>query len=648
MKYRIITLLFLAVLVSCQKAKEEEEPTPGGGGSVASGINLAEIATAGNSASQITYLQTNRKGNMFLVSINDGSGKISTYAGDGKKWEKLGDFTPASAAISETGTIVYFQGQSLLKRYSGSGTPETITIPGTNNYPRVIAGHDGKMYVSSFDSKVYSAGEDGKTWTATDIPISRFVYNGQLPIAFFAYPGKLYTYSPTSFATSVDAGKSWQTNSHTPTFANSGYVDRYAPVSQDLNGLVYIRGGSGVTVLDMQKGTSKSISFQSAGLDVNFERLENFTSDDQGNVYGSINTYGYDYEFKKTGGSIYKYSGSSWQKFQGPGILTGFNGMPLYYTEAGIISAANGLNSKGLYSISASGQLTAVGAPETSENIILSIAPHSNGKVFAIMRHSGGNYLNPGYASLMMFENGQWKATGLASDQAFVTSGGEIYSIHDLEVSHSKDGGNSWQKGNLVVEDPQNLRNFLSLTALHLIELKGELHLYSQMSFGGVGGVYANFGWTKAAIGTTQFDKITPRPGSYNPGIKQVPLVTGNKGMTGFIFKPFNGFAYLPSVKEEVVFTKDGGVSYTAAQFPLPFAGSNSGSFVAWGANGFSVSTAANPLAFTATSLKIGGGEIDMQYFYGANYFTAWARFSTDNKLYIAYKNKVYGSDKSF
>lgn len=649
MRARVILFLLLAINAGCQKTKKEDELTPGGGGTGSTNtINLTQHAPATVSAAPVAFFRTNRQGTTFLISIYEPTGKVITYAGNSKKWDKLGEFLPASAAVSETGTVIYFEKNELLKRYTGTGSPETITALPNINYPRVIAGHDDKIYVSSSNSKVYSTTDDGKTWVPTDIAIDKFVYNGQLPIAFFAYPGKLYSYSDKSFSISTDGGKTWQKQLHVPTFANSGFVDRYAPVSQDLNGLVYIKGATGVTVLDMQNSTSKSIAFQSAGLSNSFEEFAHFTSDPQGNVYGSINTLGYDYENKKTAGSIYKYSGGNWQKLQSPGTLTGFNNMPLYYTQAGIISAANGMLSKGLYSIDATGQLKDIGIPETAENNILSIAPHNNGKVFAVLRHATANNLNPSYSSLMMFENGQWKSTGLASDQVFVTSTGDIYSIQNLEVNLSKDGGLSWQKGTLSVDDPQNLRNLLSSETRHFTELKGEIHMYLQLHFGGVGGIYTNFGWTKTIAGSTSFDKILPKPGSYNPAIKQVPLVTGNKGMNGFFFKPFNGYSYIPVNKEEVLYTKDGGVTYTPAQFPLPFAGSNSGSFIAYGLGGFMTSAANNPLSFSTADIKIAGTALDIQPYIGSNYFVSWARFSTDNKLYLNIKNKIYISDKAF
>ncbi len=640
-----LVLLFIA---GCKKAENGDPQEPGNKGGGTTAVSFKEHAPSTVSSVPVTSFVTNRKGSTIAVSVYDVNNRVVTYAGDGKKWDKLGEFQLTSAVVTESGTVIYFERPGVLKRYTGSGNPETVTALTNINYSRVIAGHDGKVYAGAANSKIYVSPDEGKTWTATDIPVSRFSYNAQLPIEFAAFPGKMYSYSDKQLFTSADEGKTWTRVPLTIDFTNSGFTDRYAPVSQDLTGHVYIRGADGVTILDLNTVTSKSIAFRSAGLKANSERFAHFTSDGQGNVYGSIHSAGYDYEYKKSGGSIFKFSGGAWKKMTAPSAFTGFNNMPLYSTEAGVISSANGLLSKGLYSLGSNEQLTAIGTPETIENTVSGIAPHTNGKVFAVVRHDSRSNINPQYPVLMVAEGGQWKHTGITADEVFVASSGDIYAIHSREVSLSKDGGTTWQTAVLTIDDPLNLRNFLYGEALNFTELKGEIHVYMGLAFGGVNGAYVNYAWTKAPAGTTNFDRVEPRPGAYRPDSKQVPLVTAAKGTTGFYYRPFNSYEYYPAAREDVFFTKDGGVSYQPVPFPLPFAGSSSGSFVAYGGQGFMSSSPAQPTSFTAIELKMPWGSLDMNRHNGANYFRSWGRFSPDNKLYITDRNAIYVSDKAF
>jgi len=462
----------------------------------------------------------------------------------------------------------------------------------------------------------------------------------------------MYAYTGGArFYQSTDAGKTWSQINITVNVNNSGYTDIYSPISHDQNGNVYVLGSTGVSVVNITNLSSRSISFQSARLNT-FERLEKFTSDAQGVLYATATNNGYDYESKKQAAAIYKFSGSSWQKLATPYPYVGFSGMNIRATQAGIISAANGIQSKGLYVVDASGNYTVIGTPKTLENQVLDIAPHSNGKVFGVVRHYTtvdgvlGAVYNPAYPVLMVLENGQWKHTGKASNKTFVASNGDIYSVHSTDISLSKDGGLTWQTSTIAVDDPLNLRNFLYAEALHFTELKGEVHAYFMMAFGGVGGAYVNYAWTKSLLGSNSFEKLAGKPGNYNPG--QIPLATAAKGTTAFLFSPFNGYAYYPTQKEDVKYTKNGGINYTTIGFPLPFAGSNSGHYVAWDVSGFLTSAPDNPLSFSALGFNIPQGTIDMNKYNGVNYFKTWARFGTDNKLYLNLDNKIYMSERAF
>lgn len=168
------------------------------------------------------------------------------------------------------------------------------------------------------------------------------------------------------------------------------------------------------------------------------------------------------------------------------------------------------------------------------------------------------------------------------------------------------------------------------------------------MGFGGVGGAYANYSWTKTALGSPNFEKLSGKAGNYDPTSSQIPLATAAKGTTGFYYDPFYEFAYYPARENAAHFTKDGGGSYIAAGSILPFAGSNSGHYIAYGVGKFVVSGPGNPLDFSAINLKLPDTEIDMNRYNGVNYFKTWARFGTDNKLYMNLDNKIYVSEKAF
>ncbi|GGH79468.1 hypothetical protein GCM10011379_48880 [Filimonas zeae] len=613
--------------------------------------NFTRIGTAGSSAAIITWFATNRKGNAFIVTVIDENATRQTYAGNGTTWEKLGAFQPADAAVSESGVIVYFDNQNLLRRYSGSGSPEAIA-PGNLNYPKVTIGRDGNFYAGSFNGSVYKSADDGKTWMVTAIPQNRFNYSGNLAVGFLVHPdGKMYSYlGGGRFYQSIDAGKTWTDVNINIDKTSIGYNDIYSPVSHDHNGYVYMQGASGVAIVNTTTMTSRSVSFQTAGLPA----FEKFATDEQGVLYAGSTNLGFDYENRKQGAALHKYSGSAWQRLPLPGPYAGFSAMSVQATKAGIVSAANGLMSKGLYAIDANGKYTAIGAPQQYENVILNMAPHNNGKVFCAVRHATpigtvmGAALNPAYPSLLLLENGQWKHTGLSSDGAFVASNGDIYSIENVFVNVSKDGGTTWQTSTIAVDDPLNLRNFMSAEPLHFTELKGRVHVYFQLGFGGVGGAYANYSWTKASLGSPVFDKLANRAANYDPASTRIPLATAAKGTTGFYYNPFNGFAYYPARENAAYLTTDGGSTYSAAGSILPFSGSNSGYYVAYGVGKFVVSGPGNPLDFSAINLKLPEGEIDMNRYNGVNYFKTWARFGVDNKLYLNLDNKIYMSDKAF
>lgn len=465
MKYYSILFICLLSFAACSKSSGTDDNTDKSGT-----MNFTKIGPATSSAAIITYFATNRKGNVFIVTVMENNTTRYTYAGDGTNWEKLGNFQPAGAAVSESGVIVYFEKQNLLKRYSGSGTPETIAFNGLN-YPRVTIGMDGNFYAGSSNGIVHKSADDGKTWTATSIPENRFNYSGNLAVGFLVRPdGKMYSYlGGGKLYQSADAGKTWSDVNINIDKTNIGYNDIYSPVSHDYNGYIYIQGASGVSIVNTANMTSRSVSFQSAGLPV-FEKFEKFATDDQGVLYAGTTNSGFDYAHRKLGAAIHKYSGSTWQKLPLPSPYAGFSAMSIHTTKAGIISAANGIMSKGLYAMDAAGKYTAIGAPQNFENVILSMAPHSNGKVFCAVRHATpigtvmGAELNPAYPSLMLLENGQWKHTGLSSDGVFVASNGNIYSVENVFVNLSKDGGSSWQTSTITVDDPLNLRNFMSAT----------------------------------------------------------------------------------------------------------------------------------------------------------------------------------------
>ena len=655
MRYFIL-LICLISLASCKKAGDNEQTTGGGnggntGGTVSS-INFTSLASPTTSAAVTNSFISNRKGSSFAVIVLDENNATQTYFGNNAKWEMLSEVIALNAAISETGMIVYFDKSGVLKRYTGSGSPETVALSNFN-YPKVEIGMDGSFYVGSSNDKVYKSADEGKTWTATDIPQNRFNYSGNLAVGFIAHPGgKMYSYTGGARVyQSTDAGKTWSQATVTVDLSNSGYTDLYSPITHDQNGNIYILGTTGVSVVNTTNLSARSISFQSAQLG-SFERLEKFTSDAQGALYATATNKGFDYESKKQAAAIYKFSGSAWQKLSTPYPYAGFSGMNVQATQAGIISAANGVQSKGLYALDASGNYTVVGTPKTLENQVIDMVPHSNGKVFGVVRHFTpvgsvlGATFNPAYAVLMVLENGQWKHTGKPSDKVFVASNGDIYSIHSTDISLSKDGGLTWQTSTIAVDDPLNLKNFLYAEALHFTELKAEVYAYVAMHFGGVGGTYTNYAWTKTSLGSNTFEKLAGKPGNYKPG--NVPLVTAAKGQTGFLYNPFNGFAYFPTQSEEVKFTKDGGNTYTTAGYPLPFAGSNSGHFVGWGTTGFMTSGPGNPLTFSALEFNVPQGKIDMNKHNGVNYFKTWARFGIDNKLYLNLDNKIYMSERAF
>lgn len=649
MKQYCLLFLCLLALASCKKDSGADD-NPAKSGSV----NFTRIGSASSSAAIITYFATNRKGNAFIVTVIDENAIRQTYAGNGKTWEKLGAFQPADAAVSESGVVVYFDRQNLLMRYSGSGNPEAIA-PGSPNYPKVTIGMDGNFYAGSFNGMVYKSTDDGKTWAATSIPQNRFNYAGNLAVGFLVHAnGKMYSYlGGGRLSESADAGKTFTDVNISIDKTNIGYNDIYSPVSHDNNGYVYMQGAGGVSIINTANMASRSVSFLSAGLPA-FEKFEKFATDEKGVLYAGTTNLGFDYENRKQGAAIYKYSGSAWQKLPLPGAYAGFSAMSVQATKAGIVSAANGIMSEGLYAMDANGKYTAIGAPQQFENVIINMAPHSNGKVFCAVRHATpigtvmGAVLNPAYPSLMLLENGQWKHTGLSSDGAFVASNGDIYSIENVFVNVSKDGGTTWQTSTVAVDDPLNLRNFMSAVPLHFTELNGQVHVYFKMGFGGVGGAYANYSWTKASSGSAAFDKLANRANNYNPASSRIPLATAAKGTTGFYYNPFNGFAYYPARENAAYLTWDGGSTYAAAGSILPFAGSNSGYYVAYGVGKFVVSGPDNLLDFSAINLKLPEGEIDMNLYNGANYFKTWARFGVDNKLYLNLNNKIYMSDKAF
>lgn len=641
-------MLCLLVFGVCKKSGDRDD--------VANGeVNFTEIGPVTTSATIISSFATNRKGNAFIVTSINEDNNSQTHFGSGTKWTDLSTFGPKDAAISESGVVIYFDHSGKLKRCDGSGTIESIPLSGFN-YHKVEMGMDGHFYAGSSNGKIYKSGDEGKTWTETDIPENRFNYSGNLAVGFLVHSdGKMFSYiGGGRLYQSVDAGKTWSQINITIDYSNTGSVNIYSPISHDHNGNIYILGSTGVSVVNTVNLNSRSVSFQSALLNSAFERLEKFASDAQGVLYATATNKGYDYEHRKLGAAIYKFSGNIWQKLPTPYPYTGFSGMDIQATQAGMVSVANGVRSKGLYAMDASGKYTEIGAPQSFENLVVDIAPLNNGKVFASVKHPTpigtimGASLNPAYPVLMVLENGQWKHTEKASDKVFVASNGDIYSVHNVDVSLSKDSGQTWQTNTLVVDDPLNLRNFLQAEALHFTELNGEVHAYFGLAFGGVGGAYANFSWTKAPLGSTNFNRLVGKAGNYRPSDSEIPLVTAAKGTTGFFYRPFYEYAYYPARQEEVLFTEDGGASYATAGFSLPFAGSNSGYYVAWGAGGFLISAPANPLDFSPTYLKVPDGEIDMNRYNGVNYFTTWARFGTDNKLYLNHNNKIYIGDKVF
>lgn len=645
-------LLFVCLIgfMACKKKTNEDDTSKN-----TDIVNFTQVGPTTASSSIITYFSANRKGNTFIVTVIDENNTSQTYFGNGTKWKNLDTPRPFDAAVSETGTVIYFEKSNILKRYDGSGNPETIAL--TNfNYSKVVAGGDGNLYVGSSNEKVYKSTDDGKTWIPTDIPQNRFNYSGNLAVGFFVHPdGKMYSYtSGGKLYQSTDAGKNWSAININIDYSNSGYTDIYSTISHDNNGNIYILGSTGVSIINTVNLSSRSVSFQSAGLNNQFERFSKFASDMQGVIYATTTNSGYDYEYLKQAAAIYKFNGNIWQKLATPYPYTGFSGMNIQSTEIGIISAANGLQSKGLYAVDASGKYTDLGTPQSFENQIIDMAPHTNGKVFCVMRHPTpmGSILsaplNPAYPSLMLLENGQWKHTSKASNKVFIASNSYIYSAHNLDISISKDGGLTWQTNTIIVDDPLNLRNFLSAEALHFTELKGEIYIYFSLNFGGVGGAYTNYSWTKASLGSLNFDKLVGKAGSYRPSTNQIPLVTALKGTTGFFYNPFNSYTYIPSQKEKVLLTKDGGINYIEAGFILPFAGSNSGHYVAWGTGGFMTSGPIDPLNFSVINLKLPQGEIDMNKYNGSNYFKTWARFGIDNKLYINLDNNIYMSNNIF
>ncbi|MCK7556516.1 hypothetical protein MKQ70_16430 [Chitinophaga sedimenti] len=322
MKRYTLLLLYFIILASCGK-KTNEGDTPGNTPTV----NFTQIGPATTSAAIITYFACNRKGNAFIVTVIDENNRRQTYAGNGTKWEKLGEFQAAGAAVSDAGVVVYFDHSNTLKRYTGSGSPETVALSGFN-YPKVVLGMDGNFYTGSSNAKVYKSTDDGKTWTATDIPQNRFNYAGNVTVGFLVHPdGKMISYlGGGKFYQSSDAGKTWTDVTITINYSNAGYVDIYSPISHDFTGSVYIQGATGLALVNTLNMSSRSVSFQSAGLN-SFEKFERFATDAQGVLYAGATNFGYDYENRKQAAAIYKLDGNTWQKQALPIPYAGFSGM---------------------------------------------------------------------------------------------------------------------------------------------------------------------------------------------------------------------------------------------------------------------------------------------------------------------------------
>lgn len=623
-------------------------------------VFFSTLYEPGPSAGILQFLNVSPSGEViFAIFSRTGSSNAYLSANGGESWTYLGAFNiPYSSVVTDDG-LVYFENNAKLYIGSADGASQAAipyVIEGGIER-KIVAGQNGLIYVSmfrGFDWVIYKTSDKGATWTET--PITSRFFNGQAAhrtAVLIDEQGYIYSMDRGVLYKSENEGAEWTQVPLTVDYSKvssitSSYNAFYMTSSYDINGNFFVTGDKGVAVINPKTASAVSYSFEGSGL-ASHERFSGyFSADTEGNVYGTVNLFGYDYEFDKRAGAIIRFSpGGQTDEFARIAKYTGFQGMNVFATEAGVVSGANGIFSKGVYTYSYQGQELRAGAPEQEivETQVHSVIPMNSSACFVVLSHPEAGSLNPAYSCLFRAGDEEAVSMDMRINSALVTSGDELVVFYDDSIFVSNDLGNTWEKHAVAL--PNMFNNLVSASAYHAVEVGDELVVSYVSYFGGVSGIYTEEVLMKSNIGLMNFQPVVTQ--------QNRPYISGANGKVVYSVEPPIDFELVSDKQEEVYRSDDGGVSYSLVDGPMPIAGSRNGYFVA-GKDGKILVAASGSSAFVEKEVSGSGGsfvfpqltyEFDGLDTRGVPVFPP-VRFGADGKLYVLHENRVYVSGESF